>query len=149
MNKGARVITRSPEETEGLGESLSATLKEGDRVALIGDLGGGKTRFVRGIARGLGSRGFIKSPSFTIMNIYQGGRLPLYHIDLYRIGGDDEFFFSGLEEFIYGKGVSVIEWAERHPALILDCMYVITFKYLGENEREIIIEERGVTEIKG
>ncbi|MBI5454395.1 MAG: tRNA (adenosine(37)-N6)-threonylcarbamoyltransferase complex ATPase subunit type 1 TsaE [Deltaproteobacteria bacterium] len=146
MNKGERVITRSPEETESLGERLSATLKEGDRVALIGDLGGGKTRFVRGIARGLGSRGFIKSPSFTIMNIYQGGRLPLYHIDLYRIGGDDEFFFSGLEEFIYGKGVSVIEWAERHPALIRDCMYVITFKYLGENEREIIIEERGVTE---
>lgn len=146
MNKGERVITRSPEETESLGERLSATLKEGDRVALIGDLGGGKTRFVRGIARGLGSRGFIKSPSFTIMNIYQGGRLPLYHIDLYRIGGDDEFFFSGLEEFIYGKGVSVIEWAERHPALIRDCMYVITFKYLSENEREIIIEERGVTE---
>lgn len=146
MNKGERVITRSPEETESLGERLSATLKEGDRVALIGDLGGGKTRFVRGIAKGLGSRGFIKSPSFTIMNIYQGGRLPLYHIDLYRIGGDDEFFFSGLEEFIYGKGVSVIEWAERHPALIRDCMYVITFKYLGEHEREIIIEERGVTE---
>lgn len=146
MNKGERVITRSPEETESLGERLSATLKEGDRVALIGDLGGGKTRFVRGIAKGLGSRGFIKSPSFTIMNIYQGGRLPLYHIDLYRIGGDDEFFFSGLEEFIYGKGVSVIEWAERHPALIRDCMYVIRFKYLGEHEREIIIEERGVTE---
>jgi len=146
MDSAERVITRSPEETEALGERLSAKLKEGDRVALIGDLGGGKTRFVRGIARGLGSRGFIKSPSYTIMNIYQGGRLPLFHIDLYRIGGEDEFFFSGLEEFIYGDGVSVIEWAERHPALIRDCMYVITFKYLGEDEREIGIEKCGVTE---
>lgn len=146
MDSEERVITRSPEETESLGERLSRSLKEGDRVALIGDLGGGKTRFVRGIARGLGGRGFVKSPSFTIMNMYQGGRLPLYHIDLYRIGGDDEFFFSGLEEFIYGKGVSVIEWAERHPALIRDCMYVITFKYLGEHEREITIEKRGTTE---
>ncbi|MBI4950090.1 MAG: tRNA (adenosine(37)-N6)-threonylcarbamoyltransferase complex ATPase subunit type 1 TsaE [Deltaproteobacteria bacterium] len=146
MDSVERVITRSPEETEALGERLSGSLKEGDRVALIGDLGGGKTRFVRGIAHGLGSRGFIKSPSFTIMNIYQGGRLPLFHIDLYRIGGEDEFFFTGLEEFIYGDGVSVIEWAERHPALIRDCMYVITFKYMGEHEREIGIEKCGVTE---
>lgn len=144
-----RVITRSPEETESLGERFAARLKESDRVALIGDLGGGKTRFVRGIAKGLGSRGFIKSPSFTIMNEYRGGRLPLYHIDLYRIGGDDEFFFSGLEEFIYGKGVSVIEWADKHPALIRDCGYVIRFRYLSELEREITIEERGTTERKG
>ncbi|CAG1772354.1 partial tRNA threonylcarbamoyladenosine biosynthesis protein TsaE, partial [uncultured bacterium] len=85
--EAARYRTASPEETERLGEELGAVLKEGALVALVGELGGGKTRFVRGMAKGLGSRGFVKSPSFTIINIYEGGRLPLYHIDLYRLGG--------------------------------------------------------------
>jgi tRNA threonylcarbamoyladenosine biosynthesis protein TsaE len=103
-----RYKTSSPEETERLGEELAAFLREGDLVALTGELGGGKTRFVRGIAKGLGSKGFVKSPSFTIINIYEGGSLPLYHIDLYRIGRAVEFHSAGLEEYLYGNGVAVI-----------------------------------------
>lgn len=139
---GTRVFrTTSPEETEELGEKLSREFTEGDRVALVGELGGGKTRFVRGAARGLGSKGFIKSPSFTIINIYEGGRLPLYHIDLYRIGRAEELFEAGVEEYIYGKGISIIEWADKVPALMADCTVVIRFSYAGETEREI--EVRG------
>ena len=135
---GARVFkTASPEETEELGEKLSKELKEGDRVALVGELGGGKTRFVRGVARGLGSKGFIKSPSFTIINIYEGGRLPLYHIDLYRIGRADELFEAGVEEYIYGKGISIIEWADKVPALLEDSTLVIRFSYAGETRRVV------------
>lgn len=129
--------TGSPEETEALGERLSKELNEGDRVALVGELGGGKTRFVRGVARGLGSKGFIKSPSFTIINIYEGGRLPLYHIDLYRISRAGDVFETGIEEYIYGKGISIIEWADKAPAILDDCTLVISFSHAGETRRTI------------
>lgn len=134
--------TGSPEETEELGVKLSKELKDGDRVALVGELGGGKTRFVRGVARGLGSKGFIKSPSFTIINIYEGGRLPLYHIDLYRIGRAEELFETGVEEYIYGKGISIIEWADKAPAVLDDCTLVVRFSHAGE-ERRVIEITRG------
>ncbi|MBI5810911.1 MAG: tRNA (adenosine(37)-N6)-threonylcarbamoyltransferase complex ATPase subunit type 1 TsaE [Deltaproteobacteria bacterium] len=130
----------SPEETEGLGEMLAARLKKGDTIALIGELGSGKTRFVRGVARGLGAKGRIKSPSFTIINIYGHGRLPLYHIDLYRIGREDEFFSAGLEEYIYGDGVSIIEWADRLPGLVHGCGVIVRFSHKGENARDIEVE---------
>lgn len=136
-------VTNSPEETETLGSELSNGFSGGERVGLIGDLGSGKTRLVRGIAKGLGSKGFIKSPSFTIINIYEGGRLPLYHIDLYRIGRFEEFHDAGLEEFIYGKGISVIEWVEKLPWLIKDCTVLIRLKYAGETGREIEVEHLG------
>lgn len=135
--------TKSPEQTEDLGASLSGRFAAGDCVALIGDLGAGKTRFVRGVAKGFGSRGFVKSPSFTIINIYEGGRLPLYHIDLYRIGMPEEFHSAGLEEFISGKGVALIEWAEKLPSLIDECAWVIRFSYRGESEREIEVRRQG------
>ncbi|MBI5643061.1 MAG: tRNA (adenosine(37)-N6)-threonylcarbamoyltransferase complex ATPase subunit type 1 TsaE [Deltaproteobacteria bacterium] len=138
-----RYITRSPEETEALGAEVAGTLKSGDRVGLIGELGSGKTRFVRGIANGLGSKGFVKSPSFTIINIYPGGRLPLYHIDLYRICKEGEFYETGLEEFVYGKGISVIEWADRLSGLKDGCTVLVSLSYKGENEREIVIERAG------
>jgi tRNA threonylcarbamoyladenosine biosynthesis protein TsaE len=143
MQKAERYKTTSPEETERLGEELASSLKEGAKVALTGELGGGKTRFVRGIARGLGSRGFVKSPSFTIINIYEGGRLPLYHIDLYRIGVAGEFHSAGLEEYIYGQGVAAIEWADKAPELFDECGITVSFTYAGENEREIEIRFKG------
>lgn len=143
MESATRHRTSSPEETERLGEQLSASLKEGDCIALIGELGGGKTRFVRGIARGFGSKGFVKSPSFTIINVYEGGRLPLYHIDLYRIGKADEFQSAGLEEFIFGKGVAAIEWADKSPELLEGCTLVVSFSHVSENEREIEIRVKG------
>jgi tRNA threonylcarbamoyladenosine biosynthesis protein TsaE len=111
---GGKVFTtNSPDETEELGRGLAERLTPGDVLALVGELGSGKTRFVQGIARGLDIRGYIKSPSFTIINIYEGGRLPLYHIDLFRISSSGELDGLGLEEYIYGKGISVIEWADR------------------------------------
>lgn len=143
MGEASRYRTSSPEATEKAGEELAATLNPGDCIALVGELGGGKTRFVRGIARGLGSRGFVKSPSFTIINIYEGGRLPLYHIDLYRIGRADEFQSAGLEEYISGGGVSAIEWADKSPELLDQCRIVVSFSYAGENERDIEILFKG------
>ncbi|MFQ5735317.1 MAG: tRNA (adenosine(37)-N6)-threonylcarbamoyltransferase complex ATPase subunit type 1 TsaE [Thermodesulfobacteriota bacterium] len=143
MSEAAVHTTAGPEETEGLGAEFAAGLAGGSCVGLIGDLGAGKTRFVRGMARGLGSRGFVKSPSFTIINIYEKGRLPLYHIDLYRIGRVEEFYEVGLEEFIYGKGISVIEWADKLPSLLRECTHIVRFSYgTGENERTIVIEGR-------
>lgn len=147
MEETGRYRSSSPEETERIGERLSALLKEGDLVALIGELGGGKTRFVRGLAKGLGSRGFVKSPSFTIVNVYEGGRLPLYHIDLYRIGGASEFESAGLDELIYGHGVSAIEWADRAPELLGECGIVVSFSYVSENEREIEIRVKGAGKV--
>lgn len=141
--EAARYRTTSPEETERLGEELAASLREGDLVALIGELGGGKTRFVRGIASGLGSKGFVKSPSFTIINIYEGGRLPLYHMDLYRIGMAAELHSAGLEEYLYGKGVAAIEWADKAPELLEECRITVSFSHAGENEREIEIRVKG------
>ncbi len=138
-----RHITSSPEETEALGALVAKVLVMGDRVGLIGELGAGKTRFVRGVAHGLGAKGLVKSPSFTLVNVYEGGRIPLYHIDLYRLGSVDELYGAGLEEYIYGDGVSVIEWADSMPALIDGCTVVIRLSSLGDERRSIEIERRG------
>jgi tRNA threonylcarbamoyladenosine biosynthesis protein TsaE len=142
---GARVVTtNSPEETEGLGKDLASVLERGDVVALVGELGSGKTRFVQGIARGLDITGYVKSPSFTIVNVYdgaRGGRLPLYHIDLYRIGSGGELDGLGLEEYIYGDGVSVIEWADRAFDMLPDGALVVRFVYKGETRRRIEFEK--------
>lgn len=133
----------SPESTESFGEGLAAGLSKGDVVGLVGDLGAGKTCFVRGLARGLGSKGYIKSPSFTIINIYEGGRLPLYHIDLYRIGKFDDLYETGLEEYIPSDGVSVIEWADRFGPVLDDCTVIVTFSYEGESTRKLTVERSG------
>lgn len=101
----------SVEETEELGYRLGKILKKGDTVCLTGDLGTGKTAFTGGIARALGIDGYITSPTFTIVNEYEG-KLPLYHFDVYRIGGADEMFETGYDEYISGSGITVIEWAE-------------------------------------
>lgn len=143
MMEAARYRTASPEETERLGEELAATLGEGSLVALVGELGGGKTRFVAGIAKGLGSKGFVKSPSFTIINIYEGGRLPLYHIDLYRLGSLAELHGAGLDEYLYGKGVAAVEWADKAPELLEECSVVVSFFHAGETGREIEIRLKG------
>jgi tRNA threonylcarbamoyladenosine biosynthesis protein TsaE len=100
-----------------LGEGIARHLRGGSVVALRGELGTGKTCLVKGIARGLGVDETITSPTYTIISEYQG-RLPLYHIDAYRLGGDDDFLALGAEELLYGGGVSVIEWSERIPRSI-------------------------------
>lgn len=107
------VITSSPEQTWEIGRFLGKLLDAGDTVCLYGDLGAGKTNFAYGVARGLGVREqYITSPTFTFVNEYEG-RVPLYHIDLYRLRGTDELENIGFDEYIESDGVTVIEWAER------------------------------------
>lgn len=109
-------VTR--EDTQALGKRLAATLRAGDVVLLSGRMGAGKSEFARGVARGLGIASAVPSPSFTILNVYDEGRLPLYHFDWYRIGDESELTDMGLDEYIGGDGVCLIEWHERAEDLL-------------------------------
>ncbi|MBE9531731.1 MAG: tRNA (adenosine(37)-N6)-threonylcarbamoyltransferase complex ATPase subunit type 1 TsaE [Proteobacteria bacterium] len=134
--------TQSAEETVELGALLANRLKPGDAVGLIGDLGAGKTHFVHGVARGLGVKGYVSSPSFTIINIYKGSHCPLFHIDLYRLDDHTELAELGLEEYIYADGISVIEWVEKAPEYLEDMRFVVRITHVSDTERLIEIEER-------
>ena len=105
--------SNSPLETEALGERLAAHLHPGDVIAYTGDLGAGKTAFTRGLARGLGVTDRVTSPTFTIVNEYEGGRLPLFHFDLYRMDSPEELFDIGWEEYLARCGVCAVEWSEH------------------------------------
>jgi len=109
----ATFISHSPAETETLGERWGREIERGWIIGLSGDLGSGKTQLVKGLARGLGVPGHVHSPTFALVNIYPGGRLTLFHLDLYRLATPQDFFSAGLEEYLRPAGVTVIEWAER------------------------------------
>jgi tRNA threonylcarbamoyladenosine biosynthesis protein TsaE len=109
----ATCISHNPAETEALGESWGRTAARGLVIALCGDLGAGKTQFVKGLARGLGITSRVQSPTFTLLNVYSGGRLTLFHLDLYRLDTPEQIAAAGLEEYLNPDGVAVIEWAER------------------------------------
>lgn len=128
--------TSSPEETVELGRKIGKELKAGDVVALIGELGAGKTLFTQGLVQGLGVAGYVKSPSFTIVNKYEGS-LPVYHLDLYRLGDVNEIYELGIEEYLYGDGVCIIEWAEKAYSLLPQKYLLIKFFYTGEKSRKI------------
>ncbi|MCI8423292.1 MAG: tRNA (adenosine(37)-N6)-threonylcarbamoyltransferase complex ATPase subunit type 1 TsaE [Lawsonibacter sp.] len=130
-------ITRSEEETEDLGRRLGQTLKAGTVLAFTGDLGAGKTAFTRGLARGLGIAGRVTSPTFTIVNEYEGGRLPLFHFDLYRLEGPEELFDIGWEDYLARGGVCAVEWSE-HAAGTLEGALQIDIRR-GEAEHQRII----------
>jgi tRNA threonylcarbamoyladenosine biosynthesis protein TsaE len=133
------VTTQSEDETAALGRELAATLSAGDVLLLVGDLGAGKTAFVRGLAEGLGvSRDEVSSPTFTLIQEYRGGRLTLFHVDLYRIEDPREFDELGLDE-IAEDGVLAIEWAERLPRPPQGAVRV-SIAHAGERERRIVIE---------
>jgi tRNA threonylcarbamoyladenosine biosynthesis protein TsaE len=106
-------ISRSPAETAALGETWGRTVQRGLVIGLCGDLGAGKTQLVKGLARGLGIEALVHSPTFALVNVYPGGRLPLFHLDLYRLDTPDQIRAAGLEEYLQPDGVAVIEWAER------------------------------------
>lgn len=110
--------TRSPEETLALGRELGQAARPGDVYTLTGELGVGKTVFTQGMAAGLGIQEPVCSPTFTILQIYEEGRLPLYHFDVYRIGDVEEMEEIGYEDYFYGQGVCLVEWAERIRALL-------------------------------
>ena len=111
-------ITESERETLEFGRQLGEAAGPGSIYALSGDLGVGKTVFARGFAQGLSIDAPITSPTFTIMQVYEGGRLPLYHFDVYRIGDAEEMYETGFEEYFFGKGVCLVEWADLFPELM-------------------------------
>ncbi len=134
------ITSRSPEETFLIGKIIGCNLLEKDIVALVGDLGAGKTCLAHGIARGLGvpNEYQITSPSFTLINEYQG-RMMLYHFDLYRLSRPSEMDDIGYEEYFFGRGVSVIEWADKVTDILPDEALFVSINYIDENERDIII----------
>ena len=127
-------ISNSPAETEALGEALAARLTAGTVVAFTGDLGAGKTAFTRGLARGLGVPDRVTSPTFTIVNEYEGGRLPLFHFDMYRLGSSDELFDIGWEDYLARGGVCAVEWSEIVSDALEDG--VLGWTYGGEPVKE-------------
>ena len=133
--------SRGVEETEALGERLGARLSPGDVVACRGDLGAGKTAFTRGLARGLGCTGRVTSPTFTIVNEHQG-RVPLFHFDWYRLGGEEELFDIGWEEYLARGGVCAVEWSERAEEALPPEKIVVTISRCPENPdwRTIAVE---------
>ena len=136
-------ISNSPDETQAFAADMAKRLKAGDVLCLYGDLGAGKTAFVQGLAKGLGIDEPITSPTFTIVNEYEG-RLPLYHFDVYRIADSDEMYEVGFDEYVYGEGVSVIEWPQLIADILPDKRYDIEIKKdleKGENYREITVRE--------
>jgi len=135
-------ILKNEHETEALGANLANELKKGDIIGLTGDLGAGKTCLARGIAKGLGVKEHITSPTFTIIHEYHSGTLPLYHFDVYRMDGSDEMYELGYEEFFYGDGVCVVEWADIVDDLIPQGAILIHLEYDGHEGRICRIERK-------
>ena len=141
--KAINVLSKSTDQTLELGEKLARHLRKGDIVCLEGDLGSGKTTLIKGIAKGLHiAPEKVNSPTFVLMNAYHG-RLPLYHFDLYRLEAIHEISSIGYEEFLYGDGVAVIEWAERLGQLTPKEYLRIELAHKGENQRLIKIFPAG------
>ena len=139
------IETRSADETYQLGVGIGKTAKEGQVYTLVGDLGVGKTVFTQGLAKGLEIQEPISSPTFTIVQVYDEGRLPFYHFDVYRIGDISEVDEIGYEDYVYGEGVSLIEWANLIEEILPEeRISIIIEKDLekGFDYRKITIEER-------
>ena len=133
----ATFISNSPAETEAIARQLAQRVPAGSILALKGDLGSGKTSFVRGVVAGLGSTADVTSPTFTIVHEYPGGRIPVYHFDFFRIENQQSAERLGLDEYFFGDGVSVIEWADRFPEFIPEQARWILFEIKSENVRAI------------
>lgn len=132
---------KSVEETESLGAALALDLEAGTVVAFTGDLGAGKTAFVRGMARGLGIETRVTSPTFTIVNEYEGGRLPLFHFDMYRLSSSEELFDIGWDDFLLRGGVLAVEWSEIIEDVLEDCLRVDIRRGDEDGHRRITIKK--------
>jgi tRNA threonylcarbamoyladenosine biosynthesis protein TsaE len=141
------MISKSPSETEALGEQWGREAQRGLVIALSGDLGAGKTQLVRGLARGLGVTTRVHSPTFTLVNEYSGGRLKLFHLDLYRLETPEQIHGAGIEEFLQPDGVAVIEWAERLEdgrwKMEDGKLRKVKIQVISETERRIVYEDTG------
>lgn len=142
-NRQVHITSHTPQETERIGSLLGEMLTRGDIIALAGELGTGKTTFVRGMAQGMGIEGKeVASPSFTLVNEYEGP-LPLFHLDLYRLEDEQELLGIDYDEYIRGDGVTVIEWADRIPQAVPRESLWIRLRYLGAELREIMFQAQG------
>ena len=135
------VITKSPEQTELLGKKLAEFLRPGDVIAYYGDLGAGKTAFTRGLAAGLGIREAVTSPTYTIVNEYLSGRMPLFHFDMYRLSSSEELFDIGWEDYLARGGVCAVEWSENVADALTDAISITIEKDPAQLDwRKITIE---------
>ena len=132
-------MTNAPDETEALGEKLGKLLRPGTVLAYLGDLGAGKTAFTRGLARGLGCRETVTSPTYTIVNEYLGGRLPLFHFDMYRLASSDDLWDIGWEDYLDRQGVCAVEWSENVPEAMAGAL-TVRIEKLGDSVRRITID---------
>ncbi len=139
----ATLISHSPAETLALGEQYGRAAASGLVIGLSGDLGAGKTQFVKGLARGLGITARVHSPTFALVNSYAGGRLPLFHLDLYRLETPQQIVAAGLEDYLSPVGVTVIEWAERWFGDCAPSLAWVHIDVLSETERRITYEDTG------
>ena len=133
------IISHSPEETFAAGRCFADRLRRGDILALCGDLGAGKTHFVKGLAVGLRASAEVTSPTFTLIHEYSGGTFPLYHVDFYRLEEIEDALKIGIDEYLEGDGVTVVEWADKFNELIPNGAYWIRFNHLENNDRQIEI----------
>jgi tRNA threonylcarbamoyladenosine biosynthesis protein TsaE len=134
------IISRSAEETFRAGEAAGGVVRAGDVLALTGDLGAGKTQWVKGLAAGLGSDAVVTSPTFTLIHEYGGGRLPLYHVDCYRLERPEELLGIGLDDYLDGRGVLVMEWADKFPEVLPASARWVRIG-IGEGEERTIKDE--------
>ncbi len=132
--------THSRAETEEFAKNLAEKINAGTVIAMRGDLGAGKTCFTSGFAKGLGYEGDVTSPTFAIVNEYIGGRLPLYHFDMYRVSGWEDLYTTGYFEYLESGGVLIIEWSENIETALPSETVTVTIKTLGENDRLITVE---------
>jgi tRNA threonylcarbamoyladenosine biosynthesis protein TsaE len=139
----ATFISNSPTETEAIGRQLAEDVEAGSVLALKGELGSGKTLFTKGLVAGLGSSAAVTSPTFTIVHEYQGGRLPVYHFDLFRLENRGSAGRLGLEDYFFGDGVSIIEWADRFPDLVPENARWISFEIKSERQRILTFLDHG------
>lgn len=135
-------ISHSDAQTQRLGAKIATMLEPGDVVALVGDLGTGKTRWAQGICEGLGVQDRVVSPTFSLVNEYDG-RLPVYHIDLYRLSKAVEVDTFGLEDYLYGDGVCLIEWADRIEEVLPNDYLVVALYHLEETKRRVVLQPQG------
>lgn len=135
--------TNNPEETMRLGREIGKLLKQGDVIALIGNLGTGKTVIANGLCRSLGvNEDYITSPTYTIINQYDG-RIPVYHIDLYRLNDSRELYNIGWDEYIYGNGTCIIEWADKAGEMLPEKYLIVNIEVTGKDKRKITLQARG------
>lgn len=135
--------THSPMETRAFGERLAQKLHPGDVLLLLGDLGAGKSELTRGIAAGLHVAETVTSPSFPILNVYESGRVPLYHFDWYRLQSAEELWELGMDEYLGGDGIAVVEWSSRCPEAIPETYLEIFIETVDDMTREIILTPVG------